>query len=93
MRKQNTQCYATIFGGNTFRVKLEYESKPENVLHVSYYSQETLQFERCFAMKADLSFSGIFLITASSGFRQPTYYTVKSFKIWDSKTEVLNTRF
>ena len=44
-------------------------------------------------MKAELSFSGIFLITAASGFRQPTYYSVKSFKIWDTKTEVLNTRF
>ena len=90
MKKQNTQCYATILGGHTFRLKLEYESKPENVLHVSFFSQETMQFERCFAMKAELSFQGIFLITASSGFREPTYHSVKSFKIWDTKTEVLN---
>ena len=44
-------------------------------------------------MKADLSFQGVFLITANSGFREPNYHYVRSFKVWDTKTEVLNTRF
>jgi len=38
MKQSKTQCHATILGGHTFRFRLEYESKPESVLHVSYYS-------------------------------------------------------
>lgn len=44
-------------------------------------------------MKADLTFEGIFLISASSGFKEPNYHYVKSFKVWDTQTEVFNNRF
>lgn len=63
------------------------------MLHVSYFSFETMQFERCFAMAVDLEYEGIFLMSASSGFKDPDHHYVKSFKAWDTSSEVFNTRF
>lgn len=94
MRKSDSQCYATIPGnGNVFQLKVEYESQPEKVLHISFFNPEIMSFEKCYAMKADLSFSGIFLITAMSGFKDPNYHFVRSFKLFDPKTESVNNRF
>jgi len=63
------------------------------VLHISFFNPEIMSFEKCYAMKADLSFSGIFLITAMSGFKDPNYHFVRSFKLFDPKTESVNNRF
>jgi hypothetical protein len=40
MRKSQNECFASINGqkGELFRLKVEYESDPARVLHVSYYS-------------------------------------------------------
>ena len=44
-------------------------------------------------MQADLDFEGVFLMSASSGLKDPGHHYVNSFKAWDASTEVLNTRF
>lgn len=62
-------------------------------MHISFFNAEKMSFEKCFAMKADLSFPGIFLITAMSGFKDPNYHFVRSFKLFDPKTESVNNRF
>jgi len=52
-----------------------------------------MQFERCFAMQVDLEYEGIFLLAAASGFKDPGHNYVKSFKAWDTSSEVFNSRF
>jgi hypothetical protein len=95
LRKSKNQCFASIHGGKgeTFRLQLEYESTPAKVMHVSYFSAETMQFERCFAFQVDLEFQGIFAFSASSGMRDPDHHYIKAFKSWDTSQEVMNNHY
>lgn len=62
-------------------------------LKVSFFNQQSQVFEPCFSLQVDLEFEGIFLMSASSGFKDPDHHYVHSFKAWDASAEVLNTRF
>jgi len=44
-------------------------------------------------MQVDLEYEGIFLISASSGFKDPSHHYINSFKVWDTSQEVFNNRF
>lgn len=95
LRRSSNQCFAKINGqkGEVFRVRLEYESDPAKTLHVSFFSQETMQFERCFAWQIDLEYQGIWAVSAASGMRDPDHHHLRSIKLWDTSQEVLNNHY
>lgn len=69
---------------------VEYE-KP--MLSVSVYDHESSQFVHCFSREIVLDYEGFFVISASSGFSNPQYNYVNSFKVFDPTNGKSNHRF
>lgn len=44
-------------------------------------------------MEVDLEYEGLFVLSASSGFKDPDHHYARSFKVWDTSAEVFNSRF
>lgn len=72
------------------RIRIFYD-KP--LLSVLFYNMNSQKYELCTSIEADLSYKGYFLVSAGSGMQTPDHIFLKSFKLYNPKTNAQNEHF